>query len=214
MVREIITEHNNYRVTEYEIDITQDMRNRALAFATKIKIDDNQFSRLLPKDLRNHASKNIIKILKLEIQRTYVGKLGEIAFLELLCEKGIHCDTSDMFEIYEGQENTDSFDFITLTGDTVDVKTGFRNNHSRLLINIQQFNNLPKTYYVGVKLNATDVVGDDKLILWDSVETAVIKGYAERKFLNRVAERNFGEGPAKHLKYSQLMPIDRLIALF
>lgn len=214
MVRAIDMQHDRYTVKEYEVDISQEMRDKALAFATKIKIDDNQFSRLLPANLQARTTDNFIRILKTEIQRTYVGKLGELAFLSLLNEKGIECNTEGMFDIYEGQENTDAFDFVTSNGLSVDVKTGFRSNHSRLLVNRQQFINLPKDIYVGVKLNGEDIPGDDKLIVWDSVQTAVIKGYAEKTYLDRLPYYDYGEGPAKGLQYNWLLAIDRLLTLF
>lgn len=210
----VSTQHGRYQVNEYIIDIDQGMRDRALAFATKIKLSGNQYSRLLPEDLREETSDNIVRILKLEIQRTYVGKLGELAFLSLLREKGIECETAEMFTIYEGQENTDSFDFVSNDGILIDIKTGFRSNHSRLLINMEQFANHPKDYYVGVKLNGQDDTEDDKLILWDSVQTATIKGYAEKNYLNNRAERDFGEGLAKYIEYDKLLGIDRLLRMF
>lgn len=214
MSREIHTSHGNYELIEYEVDISQEMRDKALSFAARIKLDDNQFSRLLPANLQERTSDQILEIMKLEIQRTYVGKLGELAFLSLLTERQIPCDTTEMFEIYEGQQNTDRFDFLTRDGRTVDVKTGFRSNHTRLLVNIEQFNNQPKDFYVGVKLNALDVPGNNKLIYWDSVQTAIVKGYAEKDFLARLPFDDFGEGSAKNLRYNALLSIDRLIALF
>lgn len=214
IMRTINITHGGYNVCEYEVIITQGMRDQALAFACKIKIDNNQFTRLLPHELQGRTVDNIIKRLKLEIQRTYVGKLGELAFLSLLNEMHKECDVRDMFTIYEGQENTDAFDFVTADGLSIDIKTGFRQNHSRLLINEQQFVNLPKDYYVGVKLNAQDVPGDNKLIYWDSVQTAIIKGYAEKTYLDTQAYRDFGEGSAKSLPYDRLLGIDRLLARF
>lgn len=214
MVRKIVAQRGGENVNEYEVDITQLMRDRALAFASKIKIDDNQFSRLLPTDLRERTPGNIIKILKLEIQRTYVGKLGEIAFLMLLKERGVNFSSAEMFQIYEGQANTDDFDFITSDGKSVDIKTGFRSNHTRLLVNMQQFNRIPKDYYVGVKLNARDVPGDQKLIYWDSVRTATVKGYISKTSLNEINEENFSEANAKHIKYNELMGIDSLLDMF
>lgn len=47
-----------------------------------------------------------------------------------------------MLEVYEGQDNVDPYDFMTLRGHSVDVKTGFRNIHTRLLVNVEQFYNL------------------------------------------------------------------------
>lgn len=218
MSRIITTEHAGYRLNEYEVDISQDMRDRALAFACKIKLDDNQYDRLIPREyqaLPNDSEETIRRkerlFLKYTIQRTYVGKLGELAFLALLNERGIECNTEGMFEIYDGQANTDSFDFLTADNRSIDVKTGFRNNHSRLLVNRQQFERNPKDIYVAVKLNGRDVPDDDRLIEWDSVESAVIKGYAERSFLQRLEYKNYGEGPAKARRYDQLLSIDRLL---
>lgn len=220
-MRRIETNHGGYTINEYEVEISQEMRNKALAFASKIKLDDNQYDRLIPREyqiepgddqqtIRNKAR----LILKYTIQRTYVGKLGELAFLVLLNEKRLACNTDGMFRIFEGQENVDNFDFITASNEIIDVKTGFRSNHSRLLVNRDQFDRHPKQYYVGVKLNARDVQGDDRLIEWDSVETAVIKGYAERTFLQGLQYRNYGEGPAKAVEYNRLMGIDRLLGGF
>ena len=218
MIRIIVTEHAGFQLNEYEVDISQDMRDKALAFASKIKLDDNQYNRLIPREYQTLPNDNEETIrrkerlfLKYTIQRTYVGKLGELAFLVLLNERGLVCNTEGMFEIYEGQANTDSFDFLTANNKTIDVKTGFRNNHSRLLINQQQFERNPKDIYVGVKLNGRDVPGDDRLIEWDSVRTAIIKGYAERSFLQRLNYVNYGEGPAKAIQYNQLLGIDRLL---
>lgn len=42
-----------------------------------------------------------------------------------------------MFIIYEGQDKVDSFDFITPTEETIDVKTGFRTIHQKLLVNLE-----------------------------------------------------------------------------
>lgn len=206
--------HGNCTVNEYEVAISQMMRDQALAFASKIKLDNNQFSRLLPEELQERTPENIIRIVKLEIQRTYVGKLGELVFLSLLTEKGLKCNTSETFKIYEGQDNTDSFDFITKYGLSIDVKTGFRSNHKRLLVNKDQFQRKPKDYYVGVKLNGQDMTGDDKLIDWDSIQTATIKGYAEKVFLDGVPYHNYSEGLAKGLYYNKLMGIDKLLTHF
>lgn len=210
----VITQHGRYQVNEYEIEIDQAMRDKALAFAAKIKLDGNQYSRLLPANLREVTPDNIVRMLKLEIQRTYVGKLGELAFLSLLREEGKECETADMFAIYEGQENTDSFDFVANNRMRIDIKTGFRSNHSKLLINMEQFTNHPKDYYVGVKLNGEDEPGDDKLISWDSIQTATIKGYAEKNYFDNRPERDFGEGLAKYIEYDRLLGIDRLLRMF
>jgi len=100
-------------------------------------------------------------------------------------------------------------------GDSVDVKSGFRTIHTRLLVNIEQFNNSPKNYYVGVKLDAQDTNSEQKLVDWNNITTATVKGYAEYSFMEKYAEvRDFGEGPARWLPYNKLLGIDRLINMF
>ena len=192
-----------YTIYYYEVDITEAMRKKAYEFSEKIIKSNNQYERLV-------ASENV------EIQRTYVGKLGEVAFYELLKQKGINIDISDMFEIFSGQANVDNFDFVTKSGETVDIKTGFRDIHKKLLINKEQFENIPKDYYVGVKLNAKDDTNSlTKEIDINSITKATIYGYADYNFLkNKVGYKYFGEDYAKFIEYNQLMGIDKLLSKF
>lgn len=202
-----------YMVDYYAVAVTQEMRMQALDFAKRIILSDNQYSRLLPQNVR--TSRDVDMKQKIEIQRTYMGKLGELAFLRFLDENGIYINADGMFEIFEGQDNVDSFDFITRNDKTVDVKTGFRNIHKRLLVNVEQFDNLPKDYYVAVKLNAVDVDSRDKLVDWDDISEATIWGYAEYQFMyNYAGIKDFGEGDARWLYYNRLMGIDRLLDEF
>ena len=202
-----------YITNVYYIDITDTMREDALDFATQIIRSDNQYSRLLPIEV--WESKDVDKQQRLEIQRTYAGKLAELAFADLLKKKGKQVDVTDMFTIYEGQENVDEFDFITKDNKTVDVKAGFRNIHQRLLVNVEQFDNIPKDYYVGIKLNGVDLDSKEKIIDLNSITEATVHGYAEYAYMSKFAKcKDFGEGLARYLSYSQLMGIDKLIAMF
>lgn len=202
-----------YDVGVYEVSVDYNMRNDALQFAKDIILSDNQFSRLLPENIRN--SNDVSLQQKLEIQRTYMGKLGELVFLKLLKSKGKNINIQGMFEIYEGQDNVDTFDFETRNNDSVDVKSGFRKIHTRLLVNIEQFNNSPKKYYVGVKLDAQDTNSEQKLVDWNNITTATVKGYAEYSYMEKNAEvKDFGEGPARWLPYNKLQGIDRLLNMF
>lgn len=54
------------------------MRRYVLQFAKYILLSDNQYSSLLPENIRN--SNNVSMQQKIEIQITYMGKLGEIVF--------------------------------------------------------------------------------------------------------------------------------------
>ncbi len=204
---------NNYSVNIYRLNVTFDMRERALDFATKIIRTDNQFSRLLPAQV--WESNNLELRQRIEIQRTYAGKIGEMVFRDLLRFRQKNVNTEGMFEIYEGQEHVDEFDFITLNDKSVDVKTGFRTIHSRLLINIDQFNNLPKDYYVGVKLNGVDVDAENKIIDLNSITEGIVYGYAEYEYLrNHTDVNDYGEGPARAMQYNRLLGIDRLVEMF
>ncbi len=202
-----------YDVNCYIVNITAEMKKDAFDFAKNIILGDNQYSRLLPNNIKN--SNDVDMKNKLEIQRTYIGKLGELAFLELLNEKGIKVDTKGMFTIYKGKTNVDEFDFSLPNKQTIDVKTGFRQNHSRLVINCEQFDNDPKDYYVAVKLNASDTDKTNKLVDLDSITRGEIEGFAEYSFIKRYAEiHDLGEGDARCLDYSRTMGIDFLLTKF
>lgn len=202
-----------YRVACYSVDIDQKMKERALRFAVDIIRTDNQYCRLLPAEVRNENDVDLQQ--KIRIQRTYLGKLGEMSFLKLLQEQGKNVKDDGMFEVYDGQGNVDNFDFITATGETVDIKTGFRHNHTRLVINTEQFDGDHKDYYVAVKINARDVDAINRLVDWNDISVANILGYAEYRYLRDHADiRDFGEGPAKFIPYDRLMGINRLLRKF
>lgn len=203
----------NYNVACYAISINENMRSIALDFAKRIILTNNQYSRLLPIEVRN--SNDVSMQQKIEIQRTYMGKLGEIAFLKFLQENNKEVNVNGMFDVFEGQENVDSFDFVTATGCSVDVKTGFRDIHKRLLVNTEQFDKNPKDFYVAVKIDALDVDPRQKLVDWDNISTAKIIGYADYTYMSKCAGiYDFGEGPARWLYYNGLMGIDRLLSMF
>jgi len=188
------------------------MRNQALEFATQIIRTDNQYSRLLP--IQILVSDDVALRQKLEIQRTYASKLAELVFCKLLQNKNKVFSMDSMFEIYEGQQNTDSFDFITKKNKTVDIKAGFRAIHKRLLVNMDQFKNIPKDYYVGIKLNGRDTDSKSKLIDIHSITCGTVYGYSSYTDLKKIEEYNFGEGFAKHQKYEDLTGIDFLVDEF
>lgn len=202
-----------YNIACYRIDIDSDMRQTALKFAKDIILSGNQYSRLLPEQVRNSNDVSMQK--KIEIQRTYIGKLGELVFVKFLEESGKAVNTDGMLEVYEGQDNVDPYDFMTLRGHSVDVKTGFRNIHTRLLVNVEQFYNIPKDYYAAVKIEAADTDSGQKLVDWESINQASILGYAERNYMEGHAQvRDFGEGDAKWPFYNKLLGIDSLLNEF
>lgn len=126
-------QRGNYNINVYDIDITENMRNKCLQFAKDIVLTDNQYSRLLPTQIKESGDVSLQQ--KIEVQRTYIGKLGELVFLTFLKIKGKEVDMQGIFDVFVGQENVDGYDFITRDNKTVDIKTGFRGIHRRLLIN-------------------------------------------------------------------------------
>lgn len=200
----------NYDVNIYEIEIDSEMKKSALNFAKEIILSDNQYLRLTIDEVRN--TNNLELQRKLEIQRTYVGKLGELVFSKFLTEMNINHSTVGMLDIFPGKTNVDDFDFLTKDSKTIDIKTGFRDIHKRLLINIEQFENIPKDYYVAIKLNAKDENKQNKLVDWDTITSGIICGYADYNYLKqRLDVQDFGEGPAKSILYNRLLGIDKLI---
>lgn len=210
-MKTFVETRGNYRVNCYEVEITPLMKKLALDFSTDIILKDNQYNRLLPAE-----TTNIDEQTQLRIQRTYMGKLAELAFADLLIRKGVKFSTSGMFQIYEGQENVDEYDFVENDGSRIDVKCGFRSIHKLLAINTDQFNsNKHKDYYVAVKLNAVDRDESKKLVDLNSVTSAQILGYAEYEFLLETAKiQDLGEGPARILAYTRLLGIDKLLRNF
>ena len=50
----------------------------------------------------------------------------------MLKENEIDYDEGDMFEIFEGQENADTYDFVTPCKKSIDIKTASLPFHSRI----------------------------------------------------------------------------------
>lgn len=166
-----------------DIEITAFMREQAYDFACKIINTNNQYSRLTGSQNDN-------------IERTYVGKLGELVFLSWLNYNGYYPNTDDLLEIYEGQNNVDKFDFQLKTGESVDIKTGYKDNHIRLMVNYDQINKLPKDYYVGIKLIGYSINTNTRIINYDSFSNGIIYGYISHGSLLQQSVINYGYAPA------------------
>lgn len=183
------------------VEVTPGMRQQALSFAENIILGNNQFDRL-PNEVA------------VRIQRTCIGKLGELVFAQVLLDRGVNVDFEQMFEIFEGQNNVDGFDFETNDNQTVDIKTGFRANHRLLMVNEQQLRQ-PKNYYVGIKLNAVDPDLKERVINLETINTATVYGYVTHDTLvNANPRRNFGEGYASWVRYANLRDINELLGRF
>lgn len=194
-----------YNKKIYKVEVTEDMKEICWEFSERIISGGNQFDRLHPSWTSNKEEQKLIRI-----QRTYAGKIGELCFLILLAYKNKKVDYSDMFKIYVGPSNTDSYDFKTTNEKTIDIKTAFRSFHTNLVVNSKQLEKIPKDFYVGVKLNAKDAKSNEKIIDDSSINEAIIYGYADLKYLMRLATENLGEGDCTKVNLGRLMNIDKL----
>ena len=195
-----------YEVTNYIVDVSDEVKEECWSFAQRIILGGNQFDRLLPAGL---SDEDIAKLRR--IQRTYCGKIAEVAFAICAAKRGHSCSTTGMLTIYPGQRNVDSYDFITKLNETIDCKAAFRPIHRNLLVNLDQIKKGVKDYYVAVKLNAEDLDPSNKIISPDSINQAEIWGYADGSYINNLENEDFGEGECKALLLERTMGIDRLI---
>lgn len=179
------------------LQVTEEERNRCFEFATNIINGGNQFNRFQQN-------------LEVQINRTYIGKLAEYVFLHYLHHNGKVYNEGDMFQIFQGAENADQYDFITRGGETVDIKTASLPFHSRIMAPIDQFH-LAKSYYVGMKLNF-EVNG--KTIVPNSIKDCELKGYVNRATMETQLTSNFGEGDCKAYSLNLLSPIEPLLNMF
>jgi hypothetical protein len=166
-----------------------------------IKISDedikkcNEFANEVVTETYNRFHQN----KKIRTERIFYGKLGEVIFLKFLQSKGIFPDVDDMFKVFSGETNVDKFDFITKQRKKIDIKTAYENYHKRILIPYDQFENeKAKDFYVGIKINLTNLVAE-------------ILGFCDKKKLNENGKINFGEGFAYWEYLNNLKPISELI---
>lgn len=131
-----------------------------------------------------------------------VGKLGEIAFAKYLSENGKAVKgTDDMFTIWHNTHMVDKLDFETKEGKSIDVKTASKNYQKRILVPEDQFLNLPKDYYVGVRITEDE-------------RNAFIEGYATREEIESAGK--FGRArshPAYGKLLCELTRIDSLLLI-
>lgn len=191
------------------INIRQEMRNRAYKFSEDIIMQDNQYDRMRPANIRDIGQRNTIRI-----NRTYVGKLAELCFNEYLNANNIFVNIDDMFTIFEGQNNVDDFDFCLPNARTIDVKAAVFNNHRNLVVPIDQFINTPKSYYVGIKYECPINGNDYRLINRDIFTRATIRGFCTYDELRNRRIINLGEHDCKAIPLNNLENIRILVNMF
>jgi len=179
------------------LNVTHEEKTRSFDFAEEIIFGRNQFNRFS-------------QTVEIQVIRTYVGKLAEYLFLHFLQSRKIEVKEGDMFQIFEGSENSDTFDFLLPNGHSIDIKTASLPFHQRIMVPITQFH-LIKDYYVGIKLN---FLNTSPIIQPFSINTAIIYGYINRAGLETAPTYNFGEGDCKAYFLKDLIDIEHLILMY
>jgi len=167
-----------------------------------LKIKDNDieqckiFANKVVDQTYNRFKKDLIERKK----RIFYGKIGEVIFYNYLISLGKKLDNSEMFKVFQGEQNVDSFDFKTLEGKTIDIKTAYQSFHNRIIIPEDQYeNNNPKDFYVGVKVFFKEKI-------------AKIYGFTSGKNLLLNTKQNFGEGNAYWEYLDTLSNIKNLVS--
>jgi len=182
-----------------QVDVSDEEKEKCYQFASKIIGGGNQYNRF------GQDSQT-------QIHRTYIGKLAEYIFLHFLQSRGIDVDEADMFEIWDGPENADDFDFILPNGESIDIKTASLSFHERIMVPIDQFQHR-KDYYVGIKLHF-ETTNRGRTIIPESITRATICGFTTREILEKRPIENFNEGDCKAYQLRLLTDIEELIPLF
>lgn len=163
----------------------------------------------------NETYDRLHKDKRTRFERIFIGKVGEMAFSIYLESMGITHDTTTMFAIYPGTENVDAFDFVVpSTREKVDVKTAYRDFHSRILVPYGpngQWDQMPKDFYVGVMIRR--IFNQDGTMDFEGKQKpyAVIHGYVPRSSPVWIGPTNFGEGPAMWASLKTMQPIQELV---
>lgn len=135
-------------------------------------------------------------------ERIFLGKLGELVFLNFLNSKGIYPNIEGLFEIWDETTKGDKFDFETQEGKSIDVKTAIKHFHKKIMVNCSQFDNGKcKDIYVGIKINEDRTEGE----IW---------GFCSNKDLSENPKKDWGEGLAYWKELKDLEDIELLIKQF
>jgi len=165
----------------------------------KIQDEDIAQAKKFSDAVVNETYNRFKKDISTRKERIFFGKLGEIIFLRFLNSRDIFPDVKSMFEVYDGETNVDKFDFITEDNKKIDVKSAYKEYHTRILIPYDQFeDNKAKDYYIGVKIDIEK-------------KESCICGFTTREKLENNGKRDFGEYPAYWEFLDQLEDINELI---
>ncbi len=131
------------------------------------------------------------------IEFIFIGKLCEIVFIMKLKELNVALIADDMLIPAAGDHRKGADLILTKTNQSVDIKAGHKDFHTRLLVREDQFHAHKHDLYVGAKY-----VSNERIDYY---------GYATKAMLNSTQPKDFGHGPCRHLLLSELSPIDDFV---
>jgi len=131
----------------------------------------------------------------------FYGKLGELVFRDMLVKEKIPHECKDILKPYPGKFKREGSDFIlTLTGETLDVKTVEKIYKTHLLVREDQFRARRYNVYVGQR-----ALNETKIECW---------GYVTGKELAKISpSTRFGHGPCRYWPLEDLHPIEEFIKI-
>jgi hypothetical protein len=137
-----------------------------------------------------------------QLERLYVGKLGELVGQEAMKTAGIPHECPGKLEVVDQMGYRDAADCVIYPGTenkkTVDFKTAWKPYHTRILIPTDMFIAQRKDLYIGTKVHLIQRV-------------ARVFGYQTRQYVSDThTVEDFGEGPAYWVYLSELRSLDEL----
>ena len=127
----------------------------------------------------------------------FIGKLCEIVFIMKLRELRVDLEADDLLIPAAGDHRKGADLILKKSDQSVDIKAGHKDFHTRLLVREDQFSAHKHDLYVGAKY-----VSNERIDYY---------GYATKEMLSSVQPKDFGHGSCRHLLLSELNPIDDFV---
>ena len=156
----------------YEIQITPEMKTKALDFAREkvesgtayarteeryAPISDADIPYLGLDDKSEQWLKKVDRKTKNQIAHWYVGKVGEEVGQEVLATLDIPHECPDKWKVVADPHFRDKTDALiypnTPKESKVNFRAGWRTNHKRLIVPPDMYRNQPSDFYIGMRLD-------------------------------------------------------------
>jgi hypothetical protein len=127
----------------------------------------------------------------------FIGKLCEIVFIMKLRDLNVELEADNLLIPAAGDHRKGADLILSTTNQSVDIKAGHKDFHTRLLVREDQFSAHKHDLYVGAKY-----VSNERIDYY---------GYATKEMLSSVQPKDFGHGLCRYLLLSELSPIDDFV---